>query len=140
MNQNFKLNKGEISFENDKIIISDDAKQQLQRTQLTSGIWVFYGTMSILRYMNTGDRFLLWSGLIIGLGHFVIFIMILFRSTQNEIPINEIKSIKIKKRFSNSSLDIRLKTNRLRRILKIDETDELKKYIETRFHSSTTVE
>jgi len=140
MNQNFKLNKGEISFENDKIIISDDAKQQLQRTQLTSGIWVFYGTMSILRYMNTGDRFLLWSGLIIGLGHFVIFIMILFRSTQNEIPINEIKSIKIKKRFSNSSLDIRLKSNRLRRILKIDETDELKKYIETRFHSSTTVE
>lgn len=140
MNQNFKLNKGEISFENDKIIISDDAKQQLQRTQLTSGIWVFYGTMSILRYLNTGDRFLLWSGLIIGLGHFVIFIMILFRSTQNEIPINEIKSIKIKKRFSNSSLDIRLKSNRLRRVLKIDETDELKKYIETRFHSSTTVE
>ncbi len=139
MNQNFKLNKGEISFENDKIIISDDAKQQLQRTQLTSGIWVFYGTMSILRYMNTGDRFLLWSGLIIGLGHFVIFIMILFRSTQNEIPINEIKSIKIKKRFSNSSLDIRLKSNRLRRVLKIDETDELKKYIETRFHSSKTV-
>jgi len=140
MNQNFKLNKGEISFENDKIIISDDAKQQLQRTQLTSGIWVFYGTMSILRYLNTGDRFLLWSGLIIGLGHFVIFIMILFRSTQNEIPINEIKSIKIKKRFSNSSLDIRLKSNRLRRVLKIDKTDELKKYIETRFHSSTTVE
>lgn len=140
MNQNFKLNKGEISFENDKIIISDDAKQQLRRTQLTSCIWVFYGTMSILRYMNTGDRFLLWSGLIIGLGHFVIFIMILFRSTQNEIPINEIKSIKIKKRFSNSSLDIRLKSNRLRRVLKIDETDELKKYIETRFHSSTTVE
>ncbi len=140
MHQNFKLNKGEISFENDKIIISDDAKQQLQRTQLTSGIWVFYGTMSILRYLNTGDRFLLWSGLIIGLGHFVIFIMILFRSTQNEIPINEIKSIKIKKRFSNSSLDIRLKSNRLRRVLKIDETDELKKYIETRFHSSTIVE
>ncbi|MFZ1561400.1 MAG: hypothetical protein WAT37_15815 [Saprospiraceae bacterium] len=139
MIQTFKFNKAEISFENDKIIISDDAKQQLRRTQFTSAIWVFYGTLSILRYMNTGDQFLLWSGLIIGLGHLVIFIMILFRSTQNEIPINEIKSIKVKKRFNNSSLDIRLKTNRLRRILKIDETDELKKYIETRFHSSTTV-
>ncbi len=139
MIQTFKFNKAEISFENDKIIISDDAKQQLRRTQFTSAIWVFYGTLSILRYMNTGDQFLLWSGLIIGLGHLVIFIMILFRSTQNEIPINEIKSIKVKKRFNNSSLDIRLKTNRLRRILKIDETDELKKYIETRFHSSTTM-
>jgi hypothetical protein len=139
MIQTFKFNKAEISFENDKIIISDDAKQQLRRTQFTSGIWVFYGTLSILRYMNTGDQFLLWSGLIIGLGHLVVFVMILFRSTQSEIPFDEVKSIKVKKRFNNSSLDIRLKTNRLRRILKIDETDELKKYIETRFHSSTTV-
>jgi hypothetical protein len=139
MIQTFKFNKAEISFENDKIIISDDAKQQLRRTQFTSAIWVFYGTLSILRYMNTGDQFLLWSGLIIGLGHLVVFVMILFRSTQSEIPFDEVKSIKVKKRFNNSSLDIRLKTNRLRRILKIDETDELKKYIETRFHSSTTV-
>ena len=139
MIQTFKFNKAEISFENDKIIISDDAKQQLRRTQFTSAIWVFYGTLSIRRYMNTGDQFLLWSGLIIGLGHLVVFVMILFRSTQSEIPFDEVKSIKVKKRFNNSSLDIRLKTNRLRRILKIDETDELKKYIETRFHSSTTV-
>lgn len=29
MIQTFKFNKAEISFENDKIIISDDAKQQL---------------------------------------------------------------------------------------------------------------
>ena len=130
MIQTFKFNKAEISFENDKIIISDDAKQQLRRTQFTSAIWVFYGTLSILRYMNTGDQFLLWSGLIIGLGHLVVFVMILFRSTQSEIPFDEVKSIKVKKRFNNSSLDIRLKTNRLRRILKIDETDELKKYIE----------
>jgi hypothetical protein len=139
MIQTFKFNKAEISFENDKIIISDDAKQQLRRTQFTSAIWVFYGTLSILRFLNTGDQFLLWSGLIIGLGHLVVFVMILFRSTQSEIPFDEVKSIKVKKRFNNSSLDIRLKTNRLRRILKIDETDELKKYIETRFHSSTTV-
>jgi hypothetical protein len=139
MIQTFKFNKAEISFENDKIIISDDAKQQLRRTQFTSAIWVFYGTLSILRFLNTGDQFLLWSGLIIGLGHLVVFVMILFRSTQSEIPFDEVKSIKVKKRFNNSSLDIRLKTNRLRRILKIDETNELKKYIETRFHSSTTV-
>lgn len=136
MAQTFKLSKGEISFEKDKIIISDDAKQRLRRTLFTSGIWVFYSTMSILRYLNTGDQFLLWSGLIIGLGHFAIFIMILFRSTQNEISINDVKSIKVNKRFNNSSLDIRLKSNRLRRVLKIDETDELKNYIETLFHSS----
>ena len=131
MTQTFKFNKAEISFENDKIIISDDAKQQLRRTQFTSGIWVIYGTLSILRFLNTGDRFLLWSGLIIGLGHLVVFVMILFRSAQSEIPLDEVKSIKVKKRFNNSSLDIRLKSNRLRRVLRIEETDELKKYLET---------
>jgi hypothetical protein len=138
MTQTFKFNKAEISFENDKIIISDDAKQQLRRTQFTSGIWVIYGTLSILRFLNTGDRFLLWSGLIIGLGHLVVFVMILFRSTQSEIPLDEVKSIKVKKRFNNSSLDIRLKSNRLRRVLRIEETEELKKYVETHLHSLKT--
>ena len=138
MIQTFKFNKAEISFENDKIIISDDAKQQLRRTQFTSAIWVFYGTLSILRYMNTGDQFLLWSGLIIGLGHLVVFVMILFRSTQSEIPFDEVKSIKVKKRFNNSSLDIRLKSNRLRRVLRIEETDELKKYLETHLNTFKT--
>ena len=138
MTQTFKFNKAEISFENDKIIISDDAKQQLRRTQFTSGIWVLYGTLSILRFLNTGDRFLLWSGLIIGLGHLVVFVMILFRSTQSEIPFDEVKSIKVKKRFNNSSLDIRLKSNRLRRVLRIEETDELKKYLETHLNTFKT--
>lgn len=138
MTQTFKFNKAEISFENDKIIISDDAKQQLRRTQITSGIWVLYGTLSILRFLNTGDQFLLWSGLIIGLGHLVVFVMILFRSTQNEIPFDEVKSIKVKKRFNNSNLDIRLKSNRLRRVLRIEETEELKKYMETHLHTFKT--
>lgn len=138
MTQTFKFNKAEISFENDKIIISDDAKQQLRRTQFTSGIWVLYGTLSILRFLNTGDQFLLWSGLIIGLGHLVVFVMILFRSTQSEIPLNDIKSIKVKKRFNNSNLDIRLKSNRLRRVLRIEETEELKKYMETHLHTFKT--
>lgn len=138
MTQTFKFNKAEISFENDKIIISDDAKQQLRRTQFTSGIWVLYGTLSILRFLKTGDQFLLWSGLIIGLGHLVVFVMILFRSTQNEIPFDEVKSIKVKKRFNNSNLDIRLKSNRLRRVLRIEETDELKKYLEIHLHTFKT--
>jgi hypothetical protein len=97
MTHTFKFNKVKISFENDKIIISDDVKQQLRRTQFTSGIWVLYGTLSILRFLNTGDQFLLWSGLMIGLGHLAVFVMILFRSTQSEIPIDDMKSIKVKK-------------------------------------------
>jgi len=137
MKQTFRLKKGEISFENDKIIISDKVYKQNGMTLLTSGLWIFYGTISVLRYMKTGDEFLLWTGLFIGIGHLIIFVFTLLRSVQNEISLNEVKSLKVKQRFNNIFLDIRLKNNRLRRVSQIEDSMELKKYIETYFDGLT---
>ena len=137
MTQTFRLKKGEILFENDKIIISDKAKTQRFMTLFTSGLWIFYGTISVLRFMKTGDEFLLWSGSLIGIGHLLIFVFTLFRSVKIEISLNEVKSLKVKQHFSNNFLDIRLKNNKLRRISQIDDSEDLKKYIETYFPSMT---
>ena len=41
------------------------------------------------------------------------------------------KSIKIKRRFSNEFLDIRLKNNILRRVIRIENSQELEKYIKS---------
>jgi len=133
LSQLFKFNKGEITFEQDKILIADDAGRQLRRTRITSGIWAFYGTLSVLRFIKTGDQFLLWSGLIIGLGHLAILFTTLFRSEQNEIYVTDVHTITLKKRFGNSFLDIRLKSNRIRRVLQVEETEDLKKYIQEHF-------
>lgn len=132
MIQTFKLKKGEISFDRDKIIIFDNARKQKRKTLLTSTSWTFFGIMSVLRYMQTGDHFLLWTGLIIGIGHFLKIIFTLLRTVQNEISLKEVKSIKVKQRLGNKFLDINLKTNRPRRVFHVENSDLLN-YVETNF-------
>ena len=135
MTQIFKIKNWEISFETDKVSISDDFKKQNLINLFSIGIWTIYGTVSVLRYFKTGDQFLLWTGLFIGVTHFLIFILNLFRSNQNEILFDDIKSIKVKQRFGNRFLDIRLKNNRLRRVIGVDNSQELEDYIKSNFEN-----
>ncbi len=129
MIQTFKLKKGEISFETDKVRISDDSKKQSHVRLFSSGMWTIYGFFSVLRYFKTGDQFLLWTGLFIGIAHLVIFMLHLFRSNQSEILFDDIKSINVKQKFSHNFVDIRLKNNRLRRIIGVDNPKELEEIL-----------
>ena len=51
-------------------------------------------------------------------------------STKSIILSDEVKSLKVKRRFSNYYLNIRLKNNRIRRVSQIDEAVELEEYVE----------
>jgi hypothetical protein len=102
--ETFKIEKGEINFETDKIRILDNSKKQNLLQLLSSGIWTVYAILSVLRYLKTGDQFLLWTGLFIGIANFVIFILNLIRSNQCEILFDDIKSIKVKRIFGNEFL------------------------------------
>jgi len=130
--QTFNLIKGEITFDSDKIIIVDDAEKQKRLRQTTSIMWTIFGTFSVLRYLKTDDQFLLWTGLIIGIGHLTIFILTLFQTAQSEIPLANVKSIKTRQLSGNKFLDIKLKNNRLRRVKRVENSD-LVKYIEANF-------
>ncbi|WKV14037.1 hypothetical protein [Marivirga harenae] len=129
INKTFKLKKGEISFDPSGLKISDNSKKQNLMQLLSSGMWTIYGVISVFRYFKTGDQFLLWSGLFIGLAHLVLFSLNLFRSNKNVILFDDIKSIKVGERFSNKVLDIRLKNNRLRRVTGVQNSQELDDYI-----------
>ena len=131
MTQTFKLKKGEISFETDKVRISDNSRKQNRMQLFISAIWAIYGAISFLRYLKTGDQFLLWTGLFIGVTHFIIFVLNILRSNQTEISFDDIKSINVKKRFSNVFLDIKLKNNRLRRVIGIENSQEIEEYIKS---------
>lgn len=131
MTQTFKLKKGEISFDSISIKILDNSKKKNRIQLLSSGIWTIYGILSVLRYLKTGDQFLLWTGLFIGIVHLVIFILNLFRSNESKVLFNDIKSIKVREKFSSKFLDIRLKNNRLRRVNGIDNLEELDDYIKS---------
>ena len=132
MTQTFKLKKGDILFEKDKIIISGVAEKQRRQTLLTSSLWIFFGTISLLRYLKTGDQFLLWTGLIIGIGHSLRFVFTILLTVRSEIPLNDIKSIKVKQLLGNKILEIKLKNNKLRRVFRVDNS-ELLEYIKTNF-------
>ena len=134
--QTFHLERGDLKFEGDKITITDNAKKKSRTTFFISGLWTLYGILSVFRYLKTGDEFLLWTGLIIGLGHGIVIVGTLFRSVQSEINLNEVKSIKIKQRFSNEFLDIKLKNNRIRRVSQIDQMGDLEEYIEAHLNLS----
>ena len=132
--QTFHLERGDLKFEEDKITITDNAQKKRRYTLFTSGLWTLYGVLSVFRYLKTGDEFLLWTGLLIGLGHSIVIVGTLFRSVQGEIDLKEVKSIKIRQRFNNEFLDIKLKNNMIRRVSQIDKMGELKEYIENQLN------
>jgi hypothetical protein len=136
MKQTFKLKKGEILFEEDKIIINDDAKKQKWMLSLIICFGTIYGIETFLKYFKTGDNFDFWYGLIIGLVGILTLIIWLLRSVRSEISLDEVKSMKVRQRNGNKFLDINLKNNRLRRVIRVDNETELKEYIETNFRTT----
>ena len=136
MKQTFKLKKGEILFDEDKIFIKDDAKKQKWMLSLIICFGTIYGIETFLKYFKTGDNFDFWYGLIIGLVGILTLILWLLRSVRSEISLDEVKSIKVRQRNGNNFLDINLKNNRLRRVIRVENETELKEYIETNFRTT----
>jgi len=129
MKQTFKLKKGEILFDKDKIIITDDAKKQKWILTAILCFGVIYGFLTLLRYYKSGDQTFLWVGLLICLLNILVLIPWLLRSVRSQISLDEVKSMKVRQRNGNKFLDINLKNNRLRRVIRVDNSDELNQYI-----------
>lgn len=103
----------------DKIRIQDNAKREYIIRMISSALWTFYGTISVLRYLKTGDEFLLWTGLLIGIGHLVVFVLSLFRTTKSEVHLNEVEQVTFKSRFGNKFMDLKLRNGLKRRVIRI---------------------
>lgn len=131
MTQTFKLGKGEILFDEDKIIIKDDAAKQKWIPFFLIFLPAVYAFETFLSSFKTGNQFDCWYGLLFCLFCIPILALLLLRSVKSEISMKEIKSMKIKQRFGSKFLDIRLINNRLRRIRNLQNLDELEKYIKT---------
>jgi len=131
MKQTFKLKKGEILLDENKIWIKDDAKKQKWILTAILCLGTIYGFLTFLNYYKTGDKFDFWFGLLIGVLDILILTIWLLRSVRSEIYLSEVKSMKLKQKFNNKFLGIRLNTNRPRRVFRVDNASELEEYIET---------
>ena len=133
MKHTFKLKKGEILFDNDKIIIKDDAKIQKWYSSLITGMGTMVLILNFLKSYKTGTQFEFWFELLFIVLGIPLLTILLLRSVRSEIALKDVKSMKIKQRFGNKYLDIKLNSNRLRRVNDLQNAEELEKYIATNF-------
>jgi hypothetical protein len=106
------------------LTIRDNAKRYKWERIFYSCIWIVYSVLSILRYIKTGDQFLLWSGVIIGVGHAGAIVYRLFETTRSQIELQNIKIAVFKRRFGTSYLILDLKSGSKRRINKIEPIED----------------
>ena len=130
MTQTFTLKKGELTFNENKIIITDDAARQRRWRVGNSVLWLIYGIASVFNYLKYDVPFLLWTGLLIGIGNLLILVTLPWSTARNEIDLNEMKSIQVKRRLGRPFVYIKLNNNRVRRITRITDVDELQRFIE----------
>lgn len=132
----FRLQNGELVLEAEKIVIHDDAKRQYSRRLFSSGMWSLYGTFVVLRHKEDFDAFIFWAGLLIGVAHFILFVLTLFQTPRNEIAWKEIQSVKVARPFRNKYISIRLRNGRARIVQPLKgKEEELCQHIAARIHS-----
>lgn len=131
MKQTFKLKNGEVEFDNEKISIKDNAKTQKYIIVLCNCIWILFSLVKLLKYYKTGHNFDLWIGIVFGFANTFLLIFWQSISVSNEIKLTEVESMKIKQRFKNRYLEIRLKNNKSRRVNQFENELALKEFFET---------
>ena len=110
----FRLKNGELVLDAEKIVVHDDVKRQYSRRLFSSGMWTLYGTFVVLRHKEDFDTLLFWTGLFIGVAHFILFVLTLFQTPRNEIAWQEIQSVKVARPFRNKYISVRLRNGRSR--------------------------
>jgi hypothetical protein len=128
MNSTFELKKGKLVFEDDKIIIADNARYLRRSRLLSSSILFLFGIYNLIMHHGTHA---LASGLLILVLSMIIFVAAIIVNVQNEIFLKDVKSMKIKRIFFKEFLIIKLVNKRPRQVAGIYNTDRLEEYIKT---------
>lgn len=129
MNNTFELSKGKLVFEPDRIVITDYARNEKIYRVFTLTAGVLLGISYLFKYFKSNDPSDLRFGLLAGISSLLPLVLVLLESVKGEIPLNEIKSLKIKRIFFRDYLYIKLTNNRFRRVSKILNAQRLEDYI-----------
>ncbi len=140
MKQIFRLKRGKITFENGKIIIEDNHYMKILKfILLTSVVILFYSIfINISKLKQLGEEINLIYWLVITATNIIILVFVLLWSTKSSILLADIKHIKLKRIFNNTTLYIRLKNYQTRQVMQLQDIDTLKEYIEKNFNKLTS--
>lgn len=129
MNNTFELSKGKIVFEPDRIVITDYARNEKIYRVFTLTAGILLGVSYLVKYLKNNDPSDLRFGLLMGIPCLLPMVLVLLESVKSEIPLSEVKSLKIKRVFFKDHLYIKLTNNRFRRVNKILNAQRLEDYI-----------
>lgn len=129
MSNTFELKKGKLVFEEDKILITDHAGY-LKRTRFFSiGILLLLAFARLMMYLKSGDMGSLQFALIFGTIGILILASEFFKSTQSEIYLKEVKSMKIKRSLFREYLVIKFAGNKTRVVTGIFNAERLAEFL-----------
>ncbi len=115
MNQSYKTKFGNIKIQEEKILISDNSKNQFLIVELIVLINVMTSLIFIFSHGIQFDfKSYIWA--FIGASSIIILLALLRFTHKKELKTDEINSIKYRKRFGNQTLSFRLKNSRIRRV------------------------
>ena len=131
MNNTFELKKGKLVFQEDKIVISDNARY-LKKYKLFSSIFlILMGLFDLMNFIRHNDLHSLWTGLLIGVLGVMILISTLLTNAQSEIYLKDVKSMKVKRILFREYFVIKLTNNKTRQVAGIYNAERLEEYIAT---------
>ena len=131
MNNTFELKKGQLVFEPEKIVITDNARYEKRYRLISSSILIFFGLYELIKYLGKSEMFSFRFGLLMGASGLVNLAFEYFKSSQNEIYYKDVKSLKVNRIFSSDVLFIRMHNNKTRRVNGICNAERLAEYIQT---------
>ena len=131
MKNTFELKKGSLVFEDDKIIVTDNASYQKRMRLISSGLLVVLGIFNLTKYFKIQDTQILLTGLLVIICGLFLIVSALRMSVQSEIYLKDVKSLKVRRVFFREFLYIKLTNNRTRQVAEIFNTDRLREYVET---------
>jgi hypothetical protein len=131
MENTFELKEGKIVFENDKIVITDYARNTRIYRLFTCSAGILLGITYLNKFYKTNDMFSLRFGLGMAIFSLLPFTLELFYTVKSEIPFNEIKSLKIRRIYFREVLYIKLTNKRIRRVVGILNVERLDDFINT---------
>ena len=129
MNNTFELKKGKLVFGDDKIVISDNAAYIRRSRILPLGILLLLVFARLVTYFKSGDTSSLQFALIFGTIGILILASEFFKSTQSEIYLKEVKSMKIKRSLFKEYLVIKFAGNKTRVVTGIFNAERLAEFL-----------
>jgi len=131
MNSTFELKKGKLVFEEDKILITDNARYLKRSRLLSSGILILFGLYNLMNFLKHNDIHAQWSGLLVGIFGLIFLVIALLTNAESEIYLKDVKMMKVRRIFFKEYLVIKLASNRTRQVAGIYNAERLEEYIKT---------